>query len=170
MPVAATLEEVFWRHVSPEPNSGCWLWDGAVSKRGYGKIGRRSPHSGRVQMLSAHRVSLTVHGVAIGQGMNVCHRCDNPPCVNPAHLFVGTQKENIRDCVVKGRAKRASVSGEANPNAKISAADVSAIRARLASGEKQRVIAADFGLRQTTISAIKHGSLWSSLAQPEAPR
>lgn len=90
-----------WRHLSPDAVTGCWLWTGATFK-GYGLI--RSGGQGCPTHL-AHRVSWRVHCGPIPEGLYVCHHCDNPPCCNPAHLFLGTQADNMRDCVSKGRQR-----------------------------------------------------------------
>ena len=86
-------EERFWPKVEPEPNSGCWLWNGAVDKRGYGRLGRTL----------AHRISYEIAYGRPGRGLYVCHTCDVPGCVRPDHLFLGTQSDNIRDAATKGR-------------------------------------------------------------------
>jgi hypothetical protein len=91
------IDTLFEDYVVPEPNSGCWLWDGAVDKNGYGKIKRDGVS------LRAHRL---VYACAIGpipDGMLVCHTCDVPMCVNPAHLFIGTCADNQRDMRLKGK-------------------------------------------------------------------
>lgn len=84
----------------PEPNSGCWLWLGPVVTGGYGTI------YGHGRPWIATRVSLAIDGRPVSDGQIACHRCDNPSCVNPAHLFVGTHSDNARDAVSKGRWPR----------------------------------------------------------------
>jgi hypothetical protein len=85
----------FWRNVQKTPT--CWLWTGAYQKPGYGKIGDGS-HS-----KYAHRVSWELQAGAIPHGLQVLHRCDNPQCVRPDHLFLGTQADNVADMYAKGR-------------------------------------------------------------------
>jgi hypothetical protein len=101
------IEERFWTKVDkngpmPEhcPELGpCWLWTGAKTTAGYGYI-----HLADGSKDYAHRISSKIHGGRDATGLSLCHRCDNPPCVNPAHLFVGTQVDNMRDMWSKGRA------------------------------------------------------------------
>jgi|SRR5262245_23874315 len=94
---AARFEATFWdRFERPGPDA-CWPFRGARDRHGYGKLGR----SGKIA--SSHRLAYTLAHGTIPEGLFVCHRCDNPPCGNPAHLFVATAKENQADRVRKGR-------------------------------------------------------------------
>lgn len=91
------LPDRFWDKVSPEPNSGCWLWSGSANDKGYGEFyfGERNE--------KAHRLSYEILVSAFPVEWMICHRCDTPSCVNPAHLFPGTAKTNTADMVAKGR-------------------------------------------------------------------
>ena len=140
--VARTLEQRFWAMVMK--TSGCWEWVGPVNDSGYGIIsGNR-----------AHRVSFEIHYGDIPDGLFVCHKCDNRRCVRPDHLFLGTHSENMLDMVMKGRSGKV---GEMNPQAKLSDSDVDEIKRRAESGERHRVIAADFGVSRQHVSSIASG-------------
>jgi hypothetical protein len=95
--------------------------------------------------------------------MLVCHHCDNPPCCNPAHLFLGTYQDNARDMVRKGRGVnvRTFGQGEANPHASLTREQVLAIREQAARGTPHRVIAAQFGIARPTVGKIANGIRWS---------
>lgn len=96
-PKPVPLEERFWRHVYPDPNCGCWLWDGSCNGHGYGQIRVKGKNR------TATRVSWELFKGKIPDGMHLLHRCDFPPCVNPDHLFLGTHRDNIHDALAKGR-------------------------------------------------------------------
>jgi hypothetical protein len=104
----------------------------------------------------AHRVSWEMHFGAIPHGLLVLHRCDNPPCVRPDHLFLGTIADNSRDMVAKGR--------EARPNARLTVADVQDIRARLARGDVGLAISREYGVENSLISQIRRRKIWRSVA------
>lgn len=93
--------------VSPEPTSGCWLWSGNVNSNGYGVIGVGSRTDGSRGNELTHRLSYKLNTGEIPVRKMVCHRCDNPSCVNPDHLFLGTQSDNMKDCKSKGRSRGA---------------------------------------------------------------
>lgn len=101
-PKTLPLKDSFFRHVSPEPNSGCWLWTGPSLKTrgGYGVLTHRPTNT---IMRRAHRLSWELHNGKITQDEHVLHKCDNPLCVNPDHLFLGDQKTNMEDMSSKGR-------------------------------------------------------------------
>jgi hypothetical protein len=95
-----TMAERFASKVSPEPTSGCWLWDGQVDLNGYARISRGPPWT---RITFGHRVAWELHRGPIPTGLSVLHRCDVPGCVNPDHLFLGTQADNMADMNAKGR-------------------------------------------------------------------
>lgn len=156
MKLGAAVEARFWRMVSRGGPDDCWPWTGCKSTNGYGKFGLNGVS------VYAHRVSAQLAGMSI-EGLLVCHQCDNPPCVNPHHLFPGTHKDNGEDMSSKGRSLR----GERGTAAKITAADVMEIRRRNAEGELQRGIAADFGIHEGYVSTIVAGATWGHLPMVE---
>lgn len=138
---------MFFSCISPEPNSGCWLWTAAVNACGYGIL------AGKIGL--AHRFSFALHRGPIPIGMNVLHRCDVPCCVNPDHLFVGTQRDNILDMENKKRSYHPS--HEQHGRAKLTWDNVRNIRRDHRSASQ---IARDFGVTKTNILAIKRNAIW----------
>lgn len=149
----------------PEPNSGCWLWLGSLrGSLGYGRI----KVDGKT--ISAHRYSWQLANGPIPPGLVVCHRCDNPACVNPDHLFAGTQADNIADCRNKGRfadntwtsgfRRHIAKPGAKNRFAKLTEADVIDIRA-----DRRRYvkIAPEYSVTPECISAIKRRLTWKHI-------
>lgn len=152
------LEQRFWAKVDKNgpvpphvPDLGaCWVWTACRFKRsGYGCIGVKP------RLRSAHRVCWELVFGPIPFGMLVCHRCDNPACVRPEHLFLGTHTDNVRDMVAKGR--RVDNAGELHPSAKLSNAQVAALCAEYATGATQRDLAARYGVTQPTVSKLVRG-------------
>jgi len=108
----------------------------------------------------AHRISYEEFIGPIPEGKIVCHTCDNPGCINPAHLFVGDNSDNMNDMVIKGR----SLKGEKHPGNKLTALDVSQIRARYTPGAiRQEDLAQEFGVNQTTIERIINRKIWKHI-------
>ena len=132
------------------PECGCWIWMGAANQNGYGVI----HFSGK--QYRASRLSWELFNGPIPAGMKACHHCDTPPCVNPYHLFLGTQRENIRDCVAK---KRIAV-GERHGSAKLIESDIVKIRRDTRSSYE---IATDYQVTQGVISRIKTHKIWGYL-------
>jgi HNH endonuclease len=136
----------FWSKVIRSEGDGCWIWTGAMSGDGYGQLGVLGWRTG------AHRFSYELTNGAIESGLRVLHRCDNPPCVRPNHLFVGTQADNVLDMVSKGR--RSPTVGARNPNAKLSDDQVMAIRA--STGRTDADLGREFGVTGKQIGNIRH--------------
>ena len=134
----------------------CWLWTGYRMNNGYG-VGWHVTHKKKIL---AHRLSWMIYkGGAIPKGMCVCHRCDNPGCVNPKHLFLGTYSDNMLDCSKKGRLGGAWSGGEAHRTAKLTWDGVRKIRALL--GKKtQKEIGAQFGVTAKTIGRVHRNEFW----------
>lgn len=145
-----TAGERFDAKVEPVPFSGCWLWLGWCDKKaGYGMFW----FGGTMQL--AHRVSYQLHVGQIPAGMHVCHSCDVPSCVNPRHLWLGTNDDNIADKVRKGR--QALNRGVNHPSHRLSENDVRDIRA---SRDSNRLLQSRYGLEKSTINKIRNRSLW----------
>ena len=136
-----------------QTDTGCMEFNGYRNDSDYGIVRRRG------QKFLAHRWSWIEEHGEIPDGMCVCHHCDNPPYINPDHLFLGTPNDNIADRHAKGRS--ASARGTDNPNARITEDEVAAIRRLHADREaNQYQIAAQFGLAQTTVSSIVRNKSW----------
>jgi hypothetical protein len=151
----------FWAKV--QTGDGCWSWLAAVDRGGYGVFQRSRPHLHRYIKAPRYMWELT-HG-QIPYGLLVCHICDNPRCVNPAHLFLGTQADNIADAKAKGRLRgHPFPRGSANGVSKLTEHDVRTIRRLHAGGLRSRKrLAARFGVCKGSIQAILERRTWAWL-------
>lgn len=131
----------------------CWVWLGLKSRQGYGRM-----TINKKQKL-AHRYSWEIYRGQIPDGMFICHKCDNPSCVNPRHLFVGDRFDNAKDMVKKGRNR--DDKGSKHPSAKLTEEQVIHIRKRIEDGEMQINLAKEFNVHKATISMIKRRENWS---------
>ncbi len=153
-------EDRFWAKV--QKGDGCWEWTGARKRQTrypYGLVWDGS------RWLRAHRVAYELTHGPIPHGLNVCHHCDNPPCVRPDHLFVGTQADNLADARRKGHHfspfRGRNQTGSANGYARLTEADIPIIRTLAAEGMRQKDIAARFGVHRATVSYALSGKTWT---------
>lgn len=175
-----TPEERFWRNVNksgptmPGMDSACWEWTAHRRGLGYGEMWVNGRN------VVTHRFSFALANGPIPAGLFVCHRCDNPPCVNPDHLFLGTHDDNMADRSAKGRQAKGDrqgarlhpetvVRGEAHHSAKLSEADVLAIRARSLSGETMLKLSKEYRVDHATVRRIVTGHTWKHLPANIAP-
>lgn len=148
--------ERFWARVRRSDPDRCWEWQGFRFPKGYGQ----SP----VRLFGtryAHRISNALsHGALPGSGV-VRHKCDNPPCVNPAHLIEGSYSENNRDMYGRGRGGYRGSPGSKNAACKLTVDQIREIRQRARAGERQADIGAAFGIAQSHVSRIARGEAWT---------
>ncbi len=149
------LTDRFWSKVQKGGEDDCWLWTGATQKFGYGYLA----NTRRCGAYKAHRLSYELNIGEIPNGMCVCHKCDNPPCVNPNHLFLGTIADNNEDKRLKGRIEDRS--NEANSNSKLNFDLAQQIRELYKTGLSQTKIAKIFGVSQNAISNVVNNIRWN---------
>ena len=140
------LSERFWGFATPA--DGCWPWRGARQQQGYGqlRVGRKGP------VISAHRLSWELHNGPIPEGLWVLHHCDNPPCVNPDHLFIGTQADNMAYMIAKGRKAK-----HYKAHTRVRKLTDDQVRAIREDDRPSHYVAADYGVSEITIYSIRTG-------------
>lgn len=151
------LDERFWAKVERRGDGECWPWRGATSPGGYGRF--RAPNTSvatRFLMSDLLGYDLT--------DRHVMHICDNPPCVNPRHLVVGTPQENIADMHRKGRHRSRTLHGEEAPWARLTEQAIRDIRFRINSGARARDLAKEYGVSRTHIHNIASRRCWKHVA------
>lgn len=153
----AQIEAKFWANV--QKTSHCWEWTGTKSKTGYGVLYTPHKTTDSRRRIFAHRFVHELYHGPIPEGMLVCHHCDNPGCVNPDHLWLGSDQENTADRHRKGR----TVTGEKHTQAKVSEADVLLIRAKARTGRSYASLAREFSLSLQQVSRIVRRVNWKYL-------
>ena len=156
------IQQSIWSRVDVGDEGECWHWNGRTNQGGYGVayIWRKACNASRAVWI------LTKGDPG---DLAVCHACDNPPCCNPSHLFLGTTRENSLDSIEKGRWGYRGNKGSKNGQAKLTEEDIVAIRGLLARGETRRAIARRFGLSSdNSINKIANGVAWTHVEKPTA--
>lgn len=153
LPIERVMERIIKR------DNGCWEWQGGKNcKGGYGRIKFGYDHH------LVHRISYEYHYGKIPDGMEICHHCDNPICVNPEHLFLGTRSDNMRDMFAKGRHR--PVNGENNGNSRLTQKQVDSIRKEYSKGDvSQRGLARKYSVTQGCIAGIICHRTWKESLQ-----
>jgi len=171
-----SAEERFWAKVEKRGTEDCWLWTGGKTVKGYGVFWNNE------RFVHAQRFAYELLVGPIPDGMFVCHHCDNPPCCNPKHLFLGTHKDNMRDAVAKGRMASGerhgththperTARGENSGTAKLNAAQVRVIRLSCAAGTASKAALARFyGVTETNIRLIVTRKTWKHVDCKESNR
>lgn len=156
-----SLTDRFWEKVDRRGPDDCWEWTASRDKPGYGRLGTgRRSNKGNVETM-AHRISYQIHHGPIPDNLLVLHKCDNPPCVNPKHLFLGTQLENVQDMIAKGRQKTSN--GDTDPHAKLDKSKVVIIREMVQRRVPYIQIAQDFHISVSLIEKIVSRRVWKHI-------
>lgn len=152
--------ERFTEKFAPDPN-GCWIWTAAKFDNGYGAFKRSTRDGPGKRQVRAHRWSYEHYVGPIPEGMCVMHTCDVPACVNPDHLRVGTNYDNVQDRHRKGRTAAASRNGGVLTAPKLNQEKANEIRARFAAGETRKELAEEYGVVESMIYRILRGDIWN---------
>lgn len=153
------FQEKFWARVKRGPS--CWEWQGNLGAQEYGRlrVGSDRAH------FRAHRVAYFIAFQNDPGEMLVCHKCDNPKCCNPAHLFLGTAQDNSDDKVAKGRWRGPEAGGEKNGNSKMSEAQARLVFEGIMEGKSNKQIASEVSVGHAMVSRMRNGRSWQPLAQ-----
>lgn len=164
-PSKVPMVERFWGKV--RKSDGCWVWTGTRNKAGYGVM----YPNGKPKRELTHRISWWLSNGPIQEGLLVLHQCDNPPCVRPSHLFLGTHADNVHDCIRKGRAVRYERTGEKNPRANMSEAVARKIRELYWMGRSKpkqksapytsKRLSKMFGVTRASVRLLVCGKTWA---------
>jgi hypothetical protein len=149
-----TLEERFWEKVDKKSDEECWIWKASFRSDGYGQL--HYIQDDKRNCFAAHRVSWRIHYGEIPKEMCVCHVCDNPKCVNPKHLFLGTPLDNQLDMMNKHR----HVFGEDHASAKLKEQNIPYIRRAYVNGRSLSALAREFDVYPSTIQRVIDGRTW----------
>ena len=150
-------DNFFAKVVRGESTDACWVWTGSKSSKGYGNFNvNRSTQS-------SHRISYRLHVGEIGEGLIICHTCDNPACVNPDHLFTGTHLDNVTDKMDKGRDRYGNQKGIANASSRLSEEDVRYIVTLLPSMTNVAISKLIGKVTHASVSLIRRGKSWSHI-------
>jgi hypothetical protein len=149
-----SIEDRFLDKVNKDTSTGCWEWTGGTTRGDYGVIRKKVGHK-KYKSIRAHRLSYELYKGSIGE-LNVCHTCDNPKCVNPEHLFLGTVKDNVQDKMSKGRHNY----GRQSHHKWLSQEIANTIRKE--KGTMQQ-IAEKFGTSKAQVCRIKHNQIWKGI-------
>jgi hypothetical protein len=165
IPKIPTLER-FMKFVSKD-QSGCWLWTGCLSDKGYGRFGQPHSYSRKITaVIPAHRMAWILLKGEVPDGLFVCHKCDIRACVNPEHLFLGTAKDNMHDMIAKGRAVHPPgrvLLGEANFSSRFKSHQIICIRKLYEAGVHKVNLARMFATRTSYIHAIVTRKNWAHI-------
>lgn len=153
--MAKSLRDRLLALSSQDPNGGCWPWRGYKNAIGYGKVGKRGGP------VSAHRAAYEEFVGPIPAGLFVLHKCDNRACINPSHLFLGTQKDNMADMAAKKRRRGVGgARGSSNHHSKLTESEVLFMRS---SGEDYKTLAGKFGICRSYAWAVLHRKTWKHI-------
>jgi len=157
MYIDCTTEKRFWKHVNKLGENDCWEWLASCHPYGYGQI--EIGTGGYKRPYLAHRISWIIHNGEIPVGLCILHKCDNPSCVNPVHLFLGTKADNTHDMINKGRMSR----GEKHPGAKLTPTDVKEIRQLRTQGVRAILISEIYNINRDYVYEIARKETWKHI-------